>query len=156
KNGVYLITGGLGDVGMLLAEYLARTVQAKLVLAGRTALPDREKWDEWLADPEAQADVREKIRKVKALEQMGAEVLVVSADVANADHMRSVMDQVNQRFGQLHGVLHAAGVTSGPSLYKPLTVMGPTESEAQFQPKVYGVYVLDEVLQGKDVDFCLL
>ena len=45
-RGVYLITGGLGGVGLLLAEYLARTVQAKLVLTSRTGLPPRAEWEQ--------------------------------------------------------------------------------------------------------------
>ncbi|QTA91519.1 type I polyketide synthase [Desulfonema magnum] len=49
EKGVYMITGGLGGVGSELAEYLARTVHAKLVLVGRTELPPREEWDEWLS-----------------------------------------------------------------------------------------------------------
>ncbi|HEX6290914.1 MAG TPA: type I polyketide synthase, partial [Herpetosiphonaceae bacterium] len=49
QGGVYLITGGLGGIGMHMAEYLARTVQAKLVLVGRAGLPSRETWADWLA-----------------------------------------------------------------------------------------------------------
>src|SRR5688572_28102795 len=37
ERGVYMITGGLGRIGLLLAEYLARTAQAKLILTGRTS-----------------------------------------------------------------------------------------------------------------------
>ena len=46
-NGVYLITGGLGGIGLVLAEYLAQTVRAKLVLIARTSLPARGKWEQW-------------------------------------------------------------------------------------------------------------
>ncbi len=49
EGGVYLITGGLGGIGLLLAEYLARTVKAKLILTGRSALPAREEWDRRLS-----------------------------------------------------------------------------------------------------------
>lgn len=48
QNGVYLITGGLGGIGLLLADYLAKTVQAKLVLVGRTPLPEKSQWAQWL------------------------------------------------------------------------------------------------------------
>jgi len=49
EGGVYLITGGLGNIGLTLAEHLANTVRAKLVLLGRSAFPERQEWDQWLA-----------------------------------------------------------------------------------------------------------
>ena len=48
-QGVYLIIGGLGGIGLILAEYLSRKVKAKLVLVGRSQLPPREEWDRWLS-----------------------------------------------------------------------------------------------------------
>src|SRR4029077_2023436 len=47
-KGVYLITGGLGGIGLVFAEYLAKKVKAKLVLVGRTGLPERSEWKTWL------------------------------------------------------------------------------------------------------------
>ena len=47
-KGVYLITGGLGGMGLVLAESIAKSVRARLVLVGRSAFPATESWDEWL------------------------------------------------------------------------------------------------------------
>ncbi|MEW6735024.1 MAG: SDR family NAD(P)-dependent oxidoreductase, partial [Acidobacteriota bacterium] len=156
ENGVYLITGGLGSVGLLLADYLARTVKAKLILAGRTALPDRADWQEWLATHDSSDSLSNKIRRVQALEELGAEVLIVSADVSQEAQMRALITQIYDRFGQLNGVVHAAGVTSGTSVFNPITEIGQRELELQFQPKGQGLYVLEKVLQDREVDFCLL
>ena len=156
QRGVYLITGGLGGVGLLLAESLASTVQARLILIGRSTLPARSTWDSWLAEHADDDKVSRQIRKVQGLEALGAEVMLISADVADAEQMRAVMAQINTRFGELHGVLHAAGITSGPSLYNALTDIGREQSDMQFQPKVYGLYVLAQVLAGTALDFCLL
>jgi len=155
ENGVYLITGGLGGVGLLLAEYLARALSARLVLVGRSALPDRGEWENWLAT-HGEDVVSLRIRKVQELEELGTEIMLAGADVANEDQMRSVISQAEARFGQINGVLHAAGVTIGPSLFTPITELGPEEYEQQFGPKVYGVYVLEKLLAGKEIDFCLL
>ncbi len=57
-GGVYLITGGLGGIGLTLAHYLAQTVQAKLILTGRSAFPARDAWNGWLATHEPQDSVR--------------------------------------------------------------------------------------------------
>ena len=52
EGGTYLITGGLGSMGLALARWLARDAHAKLVLLGRTALPPEREWDRWLGEGE--------------------------------------------------------------------------------------------------------
>lgn len=156
EKGVYLITGGMGGVGLLVAEYLARTVRATLILTSRTTFPNRNEWDQWLATHGDEDGVSRKIQKMQALEELGATVDVAKADVSDEGQMQSLITQIYHQHGQLNGVLHAAGITDGPSVYVPANDIGPAEAELQFQPKVYGVYVLENVLQGRDLDFCLL
>jgi acyl transferase domain-containing protein/acyl carrier protein len=156
QNGVYLITGGLGGIGLILAEYLAKTVQARVILTGRSSFPSKDQWTKWLQNCGEEDETGRKIQRIQALEGLGAEVLTASVDVADEEQMRSLIAQIYEKFGQLNGVLHAAGITSGSSLYRTLTEVGPTESESQFKPKVHGVYTLEKVLKGRPVDFCLL
>lgn len=155
-GGVYLITGGLGGVGLLLAQYLARTVKAKLALVGRSPFPDRSEWETNLATHDEDDLTSYRIRKVLAMEEYGAEVMLASIDVANPEQVEFLINEVYARFGQINGVIHAAGTTSGPSVFNPLTEIGPAESELQFQPKVYGLYALEQALRGKEIDFCML
>jgi NAD(P)-dependent dehydrogenase (short-subunit alcohol dehydrogenase family) len=155
QRGVYLITGGLGTVGLLLAEHLARTAQARLVLVGRSGLPPRETWAERAAAHDPGDPISAKIRKMLELEDLGAEVLVLGADVADEAQMRAAITQTYARFGVLHGVLHGA-LAPGRSLNSPISAIHRSESEAQFRPKVYGLYVLEKLLQGHALDFCLL
>jgi acyl transferase domain-containing protein/SAM-dependent methyltransferase len=68
RRGVYLVTGGLGGIGLALAEDLARTVEARLVLVGRTALPPRGEWDAWL-DARAQIDFGRVVTRLSHLEE---------------------------------------------------------------------------------------
>jgi acyl transferase domain-containing protein/acyl carrier protein len=156
ENGVYLITGGLGGVGLLLADYLARTLRARLILTRHSHFPDRDEWEDWLATHDEGDTISRKILKLQALQQHGATLDIISADVSDERQMQSLIDRVYDKFGQLNGVLHAAGVTSGASVYKPYAEIGYDESEMQFQPKGYGLYVLEKVLSGRGVDFCLL
>ncbi len=153
-GGVYLITGGLGQIGLALAEYLAKTVQAKLVLTARSALPERTEWDQWLTQ-HGDDDVSDKLRKLLALEEHGAEVMVCSADAADRDQMRQVINQVYERFGAIHGVIHGAGNTAADAFYA-VNQTDPTAGERHFRPKVQGLLVLEELLHGKELDFCLL
>lgn len=159
QNGVYLITGGLGGVGLIVAEYLARTLKARLILTGRSKLPPREAWSALAADrieSEDEDKIARKIRRLRHIEELGGEVLVETADVADEVQMESLISRVYERYGRLNGVFHAAGITSGSSVYRALTEVGRDESEAQFIPKVRGLCVLERVLRDRSVDFCLL
>ncbi|MBG1243503.1 type I polyketide synthase [Nostoc sp. NZL] len=152
EQGVYLITGGLGGIGLEIAEYLAQTVRAKLILIGYSALPVRDEWNEWLKTHDEQDKFSRKILKVQELEQLGAEVLIQTADIANETQMQAVMAQAAQNFGQIHGVIHAAGI----KLFKTIPEITRNECEQQLRANGYGLFVLEKVLQGIELDFCVL
>jgi len=152
--GVYLIAGGLGRIGLALAEHLARRVRARLVLTARKGLGPREEWDRWLASHGENDRTSHLIRKVRELEALGAEVLVLSADVADEVQMRRVVEQTLQRFGALHGVVHAAGVT-GVEALRALADTTPAHCEAHFHSKIQGLETLARVLPH-GLDFCVV
>ena len=142
----WVITGGFGGIGQTVAEALVKTSGAKLALIARTALPDR---GDWAARSENPADpVARRILAVERLEALGAEVMVIAADVCNIDEMRTALEQVQDRFGRIHGVIHAAGaIDDAPLLAK---TVGSVESV--FAPKVHGLRVLDALLPDGAVD----
>lgn len=152
QQGVYLITGGLGEIGLVLAEFLAKSVRAKLILVGRSTFPQRDSWSEWLSTHNKQDKTSQKIRKIKELEALGAKVLVESADVSNLQQMELMIEKAEAQFGTLSGVIHAAGVVEENFIQK----ISKTECEQQFLPKVNGVLVLEKLLSHKKIDFCLL
>jgi non-ribosomal peptide synthase protein (TIGR01720 family) len=149
SKGVYLITGGFGGLGSALAEWLARTVQARLVLVGRSALPAREDWPACLADGGQDENVRRRIQQVLALEELGAEVLVAAADVANREQMQQALDETHERFGPVNGVFHVAGVP-GEGLIQFKT---PDQAAQVLAPKLQGTLVLDAILREEPLDF---
>lgn len=155
QGGIYLITGGLGGVGFTIAEYLAKHLHAKLILTGRSEFPTRDRWEKWLVDSDEDDTVSRKIRRIQELEKLGAEVLALSADVANQDHMQKVIAQAEMQFGPINGVIHAAGITAGPS-FCPIEKLDKTRCNMQFQPKIFGVLVLERLLAKKELDFVLL
>ncbi|MFL6110922.1 MAG: SDR family NAD(P)-dependent oxidoreductase [Catenulispora sp.] len=152
ERGVYLITGGLGGIGLALADHLARGVRARLVLVGRTALPGREEWDGRLAAAAAGDEIASRIREVLALEELGAEVLVVAADVADEERMRAAVRAARERFGTIHGVIHAAGVPGAGVMQ----LKRPADAQRVLAPKVLGTLVLDAVTRDLGLDFMLL
>lgn len=159
EGGVYLLTGGLGGVGLMVGEFLARTCRARLALVGRSGLPPRAEWERCVAEAGESAEgggLAATLSTLLSWEAAGAEVLVLRADVGDEVSMREAVRSTEERFGALHGVLHAAGVTSGASLYRPFTELGVAEAEIQFRPKAYGLYVLERVLGERPLDFCIL
>jgi NAD(P)-dependent dehydrogenase (short-subunit alcohol dehydrogenase family) len=155
QGGAYLITGGLGNIGLLLASHLASTVRAKLVLVSRSALPAREDWEQWLTTATPEDSVSQKLRAIRAMEACGAEVLIAQADVADKQQMQAMMLEACERFGDFDGVIHAAGLV-GESWLKPIRETDTHLLEAHLRPKAHGLMVLDQLLEGKKVDFCLL
>lgn len=155
KKGVYLITGGLGGVGLILAEHLAKTVQAKLILTGRSAFPSLPQWEQWLANHNENDIISQKIRKLQEFEKHGAEVLVQIADVADKEQMEIAIATAEEKFGQINGVIHAAGIVAGNSI-SSIAQISKSDCEMQFEPKVYGTLVLAEILCHKVLDFCMV
>ncbi len=112
-EGVYLITGGLGGIGLEIADWLAQTTRAKLVLTARMDFPSRECWDEWTETHDESDAVSKIIRRLLSIEEHGAEVSALSADVTDRRRMKEVVAQTRERFGEINGVVHAAGVEGG-------------------------------------------
>jgi phthiocerol/phenolphthiocerol synthesis type-I polyketide synthase E len=138
EGGVYLLTGGLEGNGFALAGWLARTARARLVLLEPPDAPPR---------PERR----------RALEELGGEVLVVTAAGEDAD-LRRALAAAAERFGPPHGVIHAAGL-HGEQAFQPIAEAGRAGcalSFAMFAAKVHPLFALERALAGLDLDFCVL
>jgi acyl transferase domain-containing protein len=152
EEGVYLITGGLGGISLTLTEYLTRTLRARVALVGRSALPARTEWDAWIESHGGEDQTSRRIASVRALEAAGAELLLLAADVTDAAQMRAAVEAAQQRFGALHGVIHAAGVAGG-GIIQLKTREG---AERVLGPKVHGTLALAAAVDGVPLDFMLL
>ncbi|HYP14306.1 MAG TPA: SDR family NAD(P)-dependent oxidoreductase, partial [Bryobacteraceae bacterium] len=151
-NGVYLITGGLGALGLLHAKYLAQTAQARLVLCGRFGLPDRTDWENWISTYGEQDAITQKIRTVLELEAAGAQVVIAQGDINNPNRVRDIVLQCGRDLGPINGVIHAAGVLDdGPLQLKDRYISGRVLSS-----KIQGTLVLAEALRDEKLDFFVL
>jgi NAD(P)-dependent dehydrogenase (short-subunit alcohol dehydrogenase family)/acyl carrier protein len=147
-----LITGGLGGISLTLAEYLAQSHRARIALVGRTALPARGEWDRWIESHGDDDATSRRIGRVRALEAAGAEVLLLSGDVTDPAQMRSAVAAVLDRFGALHGVIHAAGVAGGGILQ----LKTREAADRVLAPKLRGTRALASAVQDLSLDFMLL
>jgi acyl transferase domain-containing protein/acyl carrier protein/aryl carrier-like protein len=133
-GGVYLITGGLGGLGLLFARHLAERYRARLVLSGRSAL-------------DAAGE-----QKLQQLQAQGAEAIYLQADVADADRARDLVAGARTRFGNLNGVIHSAGVNDDALLIR--------KDRERFRrvlaPKVQGTLHLDRATADEPLDLFVL
>ena len=151
KNGVYLITGGLGGLGLVIANQLARVCQAKLILLGRTPLPPRKEWETIPARNFTETTKRT-ISQLLKTESLGAEILTVCADVTSPGEVRNFIEQAYARFGNIDGVIHAAGIVEDA----PLQTKTKKSAARVLAAKVQGTLVLDEALRSVSLDFFAL
>jgi NADP-dependent 3-hydroxy acid dehydrogenase YdfG/acyl carrier protein len=86
---------------------------------------------------------------------MGAEVEIVQADVCDVKQMRHAVEHCRRRFGGLDGVIHGAGITSGPSVFRLARDVRAEDCETQAAPKALGLMALKEALAGSDADFVM-
>ena len=140
-GGTYLISGGLGGIGVEIAKYLLQHYQAKLLLLGRTPLPEKNSWETYLQQG---GKLAEKIQAYQQLQQLDGEVIYQAVDIC---HLRAVQQVVQHTLSawntQLDGVIHLAG-TYHESLLKEET----EESCATLlAPKVQGAWILHQLVR---------
>ncbi|TCO45315.1 type I polyketide synthase [Actinocrispum wychmicini] len=151
-NGRYLITGGLGGIGVTLAEDLATRYQARLVLVSRSGLPPRSTWDAHVAVHGAESTTGRAIEAIRRMERAGSSVLVTVADVTDPAVLRTVREQVVAELGGLDGIVHAAGVPGGGvAQFKARDVV-----ESVFAAKISGTLALRATFADLPLDFVVL
>jgi len=151
-GGVYVITGGLGGIGITIAEDLAWRARARVVLVSRSGLPPRVRWDDLLREQGPTGRVGRAIAAIRRIEEAGGEALVLAADVTNPDDLRRVRRETLAMFGAIHGIVHAAGLPGGGVA----EVKDRADAERVLAPKLLGTLALREVFGDLDLDVVLL
>ncbi len=146
KDGAYLITGGMGDVGLKVAAWLVERGAAHLILLGRTPLPARNLWSGIPGDTlEGQ-----KISAIRQLESLGASVDTVPVDVADSEKLAAFLRGYRKESRPvIRGVFHAAGVVTAQSLLDT----DPVTLNRVLTPKVTGTDNLVSLFRDEALDF---
>ncbi len=133
-TGVWLITGGMGGLGLIFAEYLARKGDTKLVLTGRSALSD------------------EKTELLRKLREITADAEYIQADVSKPEEVQKLVSEIRSRFGNLNGILHAAGVIRDALIPKKTS----RDIAEVLDPKIRAVLYLNEATKDEPLDAFVL
>ena len=131
SSGTYLITGGLGALGLKIAEWMVEQGARYLVLTGRSGASTRAQ------------------ETITCIKQTGAKVLVAQADVSDEKDMARVLEQVKASMPPLQGVVHAAGVVG----YQAIQDMDLNTLKSVLRPKVLGTWILHKLTQEMNLDF---
>jgi myxalamid-type polyketide synthase MxaE and MxaD len=150
KNGAYLIPGGLGGLGLMVARRLIMNGARHLILLGRSKFPPR---TQWLQIVEKKQDRARTISAILEMEAMGALIRIESIDVTDASQMEAFVSRYRQEMQpEIRGVIHLAGIQRDQLLMEFDTatlnqVMGP---------KVLGAWNLHQVFKNQTLDFFIL
>ena len=145
----YLITGGLGDLGLLVAHWMVEQGARRLILLGRTKLPPRASWN----SVEAESRLAHQIAAVRELESLGASVHLASVDVADEGQLSAFLHEFRaEGWPPIRGVVHAAGVLHDGLL----TQLDAAALNEVLRPKVIGGWLLHRLLKDAPLDFFVL
>jgi acyl transferase domain-containing protein/phospholipid N-methyltransferase len=148
-DGSYLITGGLGELGLLVAQWMVEQGARWIILLGRTQIPDRTTWNQ----VEKGSRLAQQIAAIQKLESQGAKVYVASVDVASENQLNSFMEAfLYSGWPSIRGVVHAAGVVQDRTLLQ----LDTTALKEVLRPKVVGGWLLHRLLENAPLDFFVL
>jgi acyl transferase domain-containing protein/acyl carrier protein len=149
SDGAYLVVGGLGELGLHAATWLAERGARRLVLAGRTPLPPREEW----ASVAAGSPLAQKIAMVQALEALDVEVRVCGLDVGNADDVRALLERLAaEGWAPIRGLVHTAAAIAD----QRVDDVDAATYRRVLVPKVAGMRHLFAALQRESLDWALV
>ena len=133
RDGAYLITGGLGGLGLFLAEKMAAAGCGRIVLSSRSQ-----------PTPEA-------LQTIEGIRALGADVVVECGDIAEPGTAQRLVATATATGLPLRGVLHAAAVIEDATL----TNITDELIERDWAPKVYGAWNLHTATADQPLDwFC--
>ncbi|OKP97901.1 type I polyketide synthase [Paenibacillus sp. P46E] len=151
EQGVYIITGGTGGIGLEIAKYLAGKSSVHIALINRSKLPEVESWDQLiLKNPEDK--LSRKLKAIRDIRESGSEVNCYSCEISDLDQVHEVIQDLKGKYGRIHGIFHCAGVAGeGFTFRKPKETFNEVVN-----PKVTGTWVLDQATREEDLEFFIL
>ncbi|MCC5622905.1 type I polyketide synthase [Nostoc sp. CHAB 5715] len=153
KQGVYFFPSGLETIEVVLAEYLTKTFQAKLIFIENVNFPEQDNFSQWLETHPQNDEFSLKIQHFLALEELGAEVLLLHADTTNYEQMHQALASANVE--QINGVIYSTGIKRD-NLFASIPEINEVEFENLLELQSNKIIVLEQLLQNFNIDFCII
>ncbi|OBK76783.1 type I polyketide synthase [Mycobacterium sp. 1274761.0] len=148
-DATYIVTGGTGALGRVVAGYLAERGARHIVLMGRSTFPDRTCWAAMTKEDRHFTTVE----AIRAIERLGTQISVASVDITDAEQMTTWRDHhVRQGGRPVRGIIHAAGAVDD----KLLINMSEADYAAVVAAKITGTRVLHSVFGQHDLEFFVM
>jgi acyl transferase domain-containing protein/acyl carrier protein len=145
-DGSYLITGGLGDLGLEVARWMVQQGARRLILLGRTELPPRSKW----YDLEEDSQQAQQVAAIRELERLGASIHHQPVDISDEKQLAAFLKMYRaEGWPAIRGVVCAAG----QFLDKSLIELETEDLMRVLRPKVAGSWLLHRALETEEIDF---
>ncbi|MGC5775197.1 SDR family oxidoreductase [Paenibacillus pabuli] len=150
-QGVYIITGGIGAIGMEIAAYLSSLRSVRIALLTRSEFPVREQW-QTIVRNDLDHPFHDIIKHIVEIELSGSLIEVCACDVSNQNEMGTAIANLRNKYGSIHGVVHCAGIPGeGIIALKTLDSFKNTLS-----PKIFGTWLLHQLTINDPLDFFIL
>jgi acyl transferase domain-containing protein len=148
-NATYVVTGGAGALGRVVATYLAERGARHIALLSRSEIPPRDQWSQ-LPDDHHQHATIDAIRRA---EDLGAQVSTASVDITDTDQVTKWLTHHIREGGRpVRGVIHAAGCVED----RLLVNMTEDDFTTVMAPKITGARVLHNVFRDSDLEFFVM
>jgi acyl transferase domain-containing protein/acyl carrier protein len=148
-NATYVVTGGAGALGRIIATYLAERGARHIALLCRSEIPPRSQWSSLPHDHRHHATV-ETMRKI---EQLGAQVTTASVDITDVDQLKTWLSRHIREGGRpVRGIVHAAGSVDD----RLLANMTEADFTTVMAPKITGARVLHDTFHDHDLEFFVM
>jgi len=148
NQGVYIITGGTGGIGLEIGKFLSSKQKLNLALISRLGVPNREQWEQILKKGEDEKKIRV-INTISEIEARGTEVTCYSANIANEDEVKPIIEVLRRRHGKINGVIHCAGIAADGIIINK----DDLAFRSVILPKLHGTWIIDKLTKYDDLDF---
>lgn len=140
SGNVYLITGGLGNIGYILSQHLIKEYNAKLVLIGRKKIEEKNTHNS------------KSLERLNHLKNIGDDVRYFSLDIGEREGLEDIVLEVEKDLGQINGVIHTAGMTDSNN-FQYIKEISYERAFEVFSPKIKGIETIYNVFNNREVDF---